>query len=209
MLFEKLGIDAYAVIEAAKRKYNFQPHFPGPGVGGPCLPVNSYQYLNSAKKIDDNFLRIVQEARKINETMPHHVIDLLISAFDQSKKNLDNSTVTLLGISYKPNVHDIQIAPSEQIIKLLNQKNIKLKIFDPYFISETAFGQKIENSIDDAINTSDAIIIITGHKEFDNLDLEKISNSINKPILIDCTGKIDPIQAKSKGIIFRGIGRGN
>ena len=209
LLFEKLGIDTHTVIDAAKRKYNFQPHFPGPGVGGPCLPVNSYQYLNSAKKIDDNFLRIVQEARKINETMPHHVIDLLISAFDQSKKNLDNSTVTLLGISYKPNVHDIQIAPSEQIIKLLNQKNIKLKIFDPYFISETAFGQKIENSIDDAINTSDAIIIITGHKEFDNLDLEKISNSTEKPILIDCTGKIDPIQAKSKGIIFRGIGRGN
>ena len=209
LLFEKLGIDTHTVIDAAKRKYNFQPHFPGPGVGGPCLPVNSYQYLNSAKKIDDNFLRIVQEARKINETMPHHVINLLISAFEQSEKNLDNSTVTLLGVSYKPNVHDIQIAPSEQIIKLLNQKNVNLKIFDPYFISETVFEQKIKNSIDDAIDASDAIVIITGHKEFDNLDLEKISNSMNKPILIDCTGKINPLQAKSKGIIFRGIGRGN
>ena len=52
-------------------------------------------------------------------------------------------------------------------------------------------------------------MIITGHKEFDNLDLEKISKSMNKPILIDCTGKINPLQAKSKGIIFRGIGRGN
>ena len=209
LLFEKLGIDTHTVIDAAKRKYNFQPHFPGPGVGGPCLPVNSYQYLNSSKKIDENFLRIVQEARKINENMPHHVIDLLISAFDQSEKNLDNSTVTLLGVSYKPNVHDIQIAPSEQIVKLLNQKNVNLKIFDPYFISETVFEQKIKNSIDDAIDASDAIVIITGHKEFDNLDLEKISNSMNKPILIDCTGKINPLQAKSKGIIFRGIGRGN
>jgi len=209
LLFEKLGIDTHTVIDAAKRKYNFQPHFPGPGVGGPCLPVNSYQYLNSSKKINENFLRIVQEARKINENMPHHVIDLLISAFDQSEKNLDNSTVTLLGVSYKPNVHDIQIAPSEQIIKLLNQKNVNLKIFDPYFISETVFEQKIKNSIDDAIDASDAIVIITGHKEFDNLDLEKISNSMNKPILIDCTGKINPLQAKSKGIIFRGIGRGN
>jgi len=209
LLFEKLGIDTHTVIDAAKRKYNFQPHFPGPGVGGPCLPVNSYQYLNSSKKIDENFLRIVQEARKINENMPHHVIDLLISAFDQSEKNLDNSTVTLLGVSYKPNVHDIQIAPSEQIVKLLNQKNVNLKIFDPYFISETVFEQKMKNSIDDAIDASDAIVIITGHKEFDNLDLEKISNSMNKPILIDCTGKINPLQAKSKGIIFRGIGRGN
>ena len=67
LLFEKLGIDIYTVIEAAKRKYNFQPHFPGPGVGGPCLPVNSYQYLNSSKKIDDDFLKIVKDARKINE----------------------------------------------------------------------------------------------------------------------------------------------
>ena len=209
LLFEKLGIDTHTVIDAAKRKYNFQPHFPGPGVGGPCLPVNSYQYLNSAKKIDDNFLRIVQEARKINETMPHHVINLLISAFEQSEKNLDNSTVAILGVSYKPNVHDIQIAPSEQIIKLLNQKNVKLKIFDPYFISETVFEEKVKNSIDDAINASDAVVIVTGHKEFDNLDLEKISKSMNKPILIDCTGKINPLQAKSKGIIFRGIGRGN
>ena len=209
LLFEKLGIDTHTVIDAAKRKYNFQPHFPGPGVGGPCLPVNSYQYLNSAKKIDDNFLRIVQEARKINETMPHHVINLLISAFEQSEKNLDNSTVAILGVSYKPNVHDIQIAPSEQIIKLLNQKNVKLKIFDPYFISETVFEEKVKNSIDDAINASDAVVIVTGHKEFDNLDLEKISKSMNKPILIDFTGKINPLQAKSKGIIFRGIGRGN
>ena len=209
LLFEKLGIDTHTVIDAAKRKYNFQPHFPGPGVGGPCLPVNSYQYLNSAKKIDDNFLQIVQAARKINETMPHHVINLLISAFEQSEKNLDNSTVAILGVSYKPNVHDIQIAPSEQIIKLLNQKNVKLKIFDPYFISETVFEEKLKNSIDDAINASDAIVIVTGHKEFDNLDLEKISKSMNKPILIDCTGKINPLQAKSKGIIFRGIGRGN
>ena len=62
LLFEKLGIDTYTVIEAAKSKYNFQPHYPGPGVGGPCLPVNAYQYLNSSKKIDVNFLKIVQDA---------------------------------------------------------------------------------------------------------------------------------------------------
>ena len=209
LLFEKLGIDTYTVIDAAKRKYNFQPHFPGPGVGGPCLPVNSYQYLNSSKKIDQNFLKIVQEARRINENMPQHVVDLLIDAFSELNKQLDNSTITLLGISYKPNVRDVQIAPSEAIIKLLNAKNVKLKIFDPYFMSETVFGHKIENSISDAIIDSDAVIIITGHKEFEELNLETFSNSRNKPILVDCTGKINPKDAKSRGIIFRGIGRDN
>ena len=209
LLFEKLGIDTYTVIDAAKRKYNFQPHFPGPGVGGPCLPVNSYQYLNSSKKIDQNFLKIVQEARRINESMPQHVVDLLVNAFSELNKQLDNSTIGLLGISYKPNVRDVQIAPSEAIIKLLNAKNVKLKIFDPYFMSETVFGHKIENSISDAIIDSDAVIIITGHKEFEELNLETFSNSRNKPILVDCTGKINPKDAKSRGIIFRGIGRDN
>jgi len=208
LLFEKLGIDTYAVIEAAKRKYNFQPHFPGPGVGGPCLPVNSYQYLNSSKKFSANLLKIVQEARKINESMPQHTINLLSDAFNEANKSLENSTITLLGVSYKPNVHDIQIAPSEEIIKLLTEKNVKLKIFDPFFVSEHVFGHETEKSLSDAIVDSDGIILITGHKEFDDLNLENISNSMSNPILVDCTGKINHKQAKSNGIIFRGIGRG-
>ena len=208
LLFEKLGIDTHTVIEAAKRKYNFQAHFPGPGVGGPCLPVNSYQYLNSSRKIDKNFLKIVQEARKINENMPQHAVNLLTDAFHESRKSLDNSTITLLGISYKPNVRDIQIAPSEKIIEILKDKNVNLKIFDPFFISENIFGYNIEKSLSDSMINSDAIIIITAHKEFDNLNLENITNSMNKPILVDCTGKINPMSATSKGIIFRGIGRG-
>ena len=208
LLFEKLGIDTYTVIEAAKSKYNFQPHYPGPGVGGPCLPVNAYQYLNSSKKIDVNFLKIVQDARKINEFMPQHVIDLLADAFSEINTPLENSTIAILGISYKPNVHDVQIAPSETIIKLLKEKNVNLKIFDPYFHSETVFGHKIENSISEAISGSDAVLIITGHNEFDDFNFELFSDSMNKPILVDCTGKINPQNIKSEGIIFRGIGRG-
>ena len=141
--------------------------------------------------------------------MPSHVIELLEDAFSESKKPLENSTVTILGISYKPNVHDVQIAPSEEIIRLLKQKNVHLKIFDPYFISETVFGCKIENSITDAISNSDAVLIVTGHKQFDDLNMELLSNSMNEPILVDCTGKVDPNTTKVKGIIFRGIGRGN
>ena len=208
LLFEKLGIDTYTVIEAAKSKYNFQPHYPGPGVGGPCLPVNAYQYLNSSKKIDVNLLKIVQDARKINEFMPQHVIDLLVDAFSQNNNSLENSIVTILGISYKPNVHDVQIAPSETIIKLLKEKNVNLKIYDPYFKSETVFGHKIENSISEAISGSDAVLIITGHNEFDDFNFELFSDSMNKPILVDCTGKINPQNIKSEGVIFRGIGRG-
>ena len=208
ILFEKLGIDTYTVIEAAKRKYNFQPHFPGPGVGGPCLPVNSYQYLNSSKKIDDDFLKIVKYARKINENMPNHVVNLLSSALSESGIPLDNSTIAILGVSYKPNVRDVQIAPSKEIIKILTEKNAKIKIFDPYFTSQV-FGITTEKSIPDVLSGSDAVILITGHKEFQNLDLKKFSKIMKNSVLIDCTGLIKPLDAKENCFIFRGIGRGD
>ena len=207
LLFEKLGIDTYTVIDAAKRKYNFQPHFPGAGVGGPCLPTNSYQYLNSSKKIDGDFLKIVKEARKINENMPNHVVNLLSDALSESNTSLNNSTIALLGVSYKPNIHDVQIAPSKEIIKILKEKNAKIKIFDPYFTTQV-FGLNTEKSISDALSESDAVILITGHKEFQNLDLKKFSNTMKNPILVDCTGLVNPHDAKESGFIFRGFGRG-
>ena len=207
LLFEKLGIDTYTVIDAAKRKYNFQPHFPGAGVGGPCLPANSYQYLNSSKKIDDDFLKIVKEARKINENMPNHVVNLLSNALSESNTSLNNSTIALLGVSYKPNIHDVQIAPSKEIIKILKEKNAKIKIFDPHFTTQV-FGLNTEKSISDALSESDAVILITGHKEFQNLDLKKFSKTMKNPVLVDCTGLVNPSDAKESGLIFRGIGRG-
>ena len=207
LLFEKLGIDTYTVIDAAKRKYNFQPHFPGAGVGGPCLPTNSYQYLNSSKKIDGDFLKIIKEARKINENMPNHVVNLLSNALSESNTSLNNSTIALLGVSYKPNIHDVQIAPSKEIIKILKEKNTKIKIFDPHFTTQV-FGFNTEKSISDALSESDAAILITGHKEFQNLDLKKFSKTMKNPVLVDCTGLVNPSDAKESGFIFRGIGRG-
>jgi len=208
LLFEKLGIDIYTVIEAAKRKYNFQPHSPGPGVGGPCLPVNSYQYLNSSKKINGDFLKIVKDARKINENMPNHVVNLLYDALSESNTSLNESTIAILGVSYKPNIRDVQIAPSEEIIKILTEKNAKIKIFDPYFKSQV-FGLTTEKSISDTLSGSDAVILITGHKEFQNLDLRKFSKVMKNPVLVDCTGLVKPLDAKENGFIFRGIGRGD
>ena len=208
LLFEKLGIDIYTVIEAAKRKYNFQPHFPGPGVGGPCLPVNSYQYLNSSKKFSGDFLKIVKDARKINESMSRHVVNLLFDALSEASMVLNNSTIAILGVSYKPNIHDVQIAPSEEIIRILTEKNAKIKIFDPYFTSQV-FGLTTEKSISDTLSESDAVILITGHKEFQNLDLKKFSKTMKNSVLIDCTGLVKPLDAKENGFIFRGIGRGD
>jgi len=208
LLFEKLGIDTMTVIEAAKRKYNFQAHFPSAGVGGPCLPVNSYQFLNSSKKFDGELLKIVQAARKINEYMPKHVFQLLSDAFSETGKPLSDSTVTVLGLSYKPNVRDTQIAPSQEIIRILDENVKHVKIYDPYFHSAEIFSHKTEDSIENALQDCDAIIIVTGHKEFHEIEPNFYSKKLKTPVIIDCTGIIDPKSAKDAGLIFRGIGRG-
>ena len=80
LMFDKLGIDTIKVLEAAKKKYNFQVHYPGAGVGGPCLPINSYQLLNTGKRTGSK-LSIIEAGRKINENMPEHVIKLTSNAF--------------------------------------------------------------------------------------------------------------------------------
>ena len=166
LMFEKLGIDTNKVLEAAKKKYNFQVHYPGAGVGGPCLPINSYQLLNTAKRTGSN-LSIIESGRKINEKMPAHVIDLTIDAFKESGKPLNNSEILILGISYKPDVKDIQLTPAEDIIKKLKSLGANVHIYDPYFSSTKIFDIDVRESLsDELLEKMDAAIIVTAHEEF-------------------------------------------
>jgi len=206
LMFEKLGIDTNKVLEAAQKKYNFQVHYPGSGVGGPCLPINSYQLLNTAKRTGSN-LSIIESGRKINEKMPEHVINLVTNAFNEIHESLDKSHVLILGISYKPNVKDIQLTPAEEIIKKLKNNGAIVHIYDPYFVSTETFGIKVENSIENIISEVDATIIVTAHDEFKKLDIS-LFEKMKHPILVDTRGIIDPIIAKQKQLVFRGLGRG-
>ena len=208
MLFDKLGIDTYTVMKAAKHKYNFQAHFPGPGVGGPCLPVNSYQYLNSSKKIDPDLLKLIQYARKINEKMPEYVIQITSDAFKESNKSIQNSDILILGVSYKPNVKDIQLSPAEQIIRKFQNLGVNIHIYDPYFFSTEVFGIKVEENLDNILSKMDAVVIVTDHNEFKNIEISSFKKMKN-PILVDTRGIFDPTSVKDHNIIFRGLGRGN
>ena len=208
MLFDKLGIDTYTVMKAAKHKYNFQAHFPGPGVGGPCLPVNSYQYLNVSKKIDPDLLKLIQYARKINEKMPEYVIQLTSDAFKESHKSIQNSDILILGVSYKPNVKDIQLSPAEQIIRKFQNLGVNIHIYDPYFSSTEVFGIKVEENLDNILSKMDAVVIVTDHNEFKNIEISSFKKMKN-PILVDTRGIFDPASVKDHNIIFRGLGRGD
>ena len=206
LMFEKLGIDTMKVLEAAKKKYNFQIHYPGAGVGGPCLPINSYQLLNTAKRLGSN-LSIIESGRKVNEKMPEHVINLTLDAFNECNKTIQDSSILILGISYKPDVKDIQLTPAEQVINKLQDLGVKIHIYDPYFKSKKVFGITVAENIENVISTVDASIILTAHAEFKKIEIALFSKMLN-PILIDTRGIIDPLLAKNEKLIFRGLGRG-
>ena len=207
LMFDKLGIDTIKVLEAAKKKYNFQVHYPGAGVGGPCLPINSYQLLNTGKRTGSK-LSIIEAGRKINENMPEHVIKLTSNAFKECKKSIQNSEILILGVSYKPDVKDIQLSPAEHIIRKLQDLGANIHIYDPYFSSSQVFGITSEDNIEDIISKVDAAIIVTGHDEFKKLQINTFTK-MQHPILIDTRGIIDPSIAKQEKLIFRGLGRGN
>ena len=206
LMFDKLGIDTLKVLDAAKRKYNFQIHYPGAGVGGPCLPINSYQLLNTARRTNSK-LSIIERSREINEKMPDHVINLTLDAFKKCKKSLKDSSILILGISYKPDIKDVQLSPAKIIINKLQALGVKIKIYDPYYKGNQVFGINIEQNIEDALSKVDASIIITAHKEFQEID-PKIFTKMRVPILIDSRGVIDTYSAKDAGLVFRGLGRG-
>jgi nucleotide sugar dehydrogenase len=205
LMFEKLGIDTLKVLDAAKRKYNFQIHYPGAGVGGPCLPINSYQFLNTAKRIGSE-LNIVKYGRAINEKMPDHVVNLTLDGFKKCNKSIKDSTLLILGVSYKPDVKDIQLSPAEIIIKKLKALGAKIRIYDPYYKDNQVFGINVEHDIQDVLSEVDASIIVTAHKEFQEIN-PKIFTKMKTPILIDSRGIIDISSANNAGLVFKGLGR--
>ena len=209
LMFEKLGIDTNKVLEAAKKKYNFQVHYPGAGVGGPCLPINSYQLLNTARRTGVK-LGIIESGRKINEKMPDHVIDLISDAFRESNIRLDGSDILIFGVSYKPNVKDIQLTPAEHIIEKLKNLGANVHIYDPYFTSTKIFGIDTLTTIPDEniLKTMNAAVIVTGHDSFKSFKISNFSLMKN-PILIDTRGIFEPRDAKNANLIFRGLGRGD
>ena len=207
LLFDRLGIDTKTVLEAIDSKYDFQIHYPGAGVGGPCLPANSYQLLNSARAAGGKLPRIIDAGRQVNEQMPIYVVELLKDALREAGKEIESSVVLILGISYKPDVQDMQVSPAESVILEARRAGTRIKIYDPYFKGVRAYGIHTESSLDVAISGADAAVIVTAHAEFRNIRPEHFAK-MRTPVLVDARGIVDARLAEEAGLVFRSLGRG-
>jgi nucleotide sugar dehydrogenase len=208
LLFEKIGVDTIEVINACASKYNFMPHYPGGGVGGPCLPSNSY-YLISEGMRAGNIPYLIRLAREINDRMPEHVVELVGEALNEASKTIKGSKVAVLGVAYKPNVKDVQLTPVERVVSRLKEMGAEVELYDPMFKGERVFGIVVKRNVAAAVERADCIVVGTAHDEFRGLDLEKLSKLVrNRAAFVDTRNVVSPEDAVRAGFAFRGVGRG-
>tara|TARA_B100000073_G_scaffold348468_1_gene367542 strand:- start:3401 stop:4705 length:1305 start_codon:yes stop_codon:yes gene_type:complete len=169
IMCEKLGVDAWEVIDAAATKpFGFMKFTPGPGLGGHCIPIDPY-YLSWKLKTLDYDARFIKLAGEINTHMPKHVIDLISSSLNEQEKSINGSKILISGVAYKPDIDDCRESPALDIIELLNQSGAKVHYYDP-FVKNLSFNAINLNSIDFNISTIksyDACVVITNHSDVD------------------------------------------
>ena len=141
--------------------------------------------------------------------MPDHVIELIIDGLKEINKQISNATILVLGVSYKPEVKDIQLSPAEQVVDKLKEHGAKIKIYDPFFKATTVFGIQTEKNIDQAFANVDSVVFLTAHNEFYDLKSSVIASKTPIPVVIDTKRILDPDDAKKSGLILRTLGSGN
>ena len=188
---ESLGIDIYEIIKAASTKpFGFTPFFPGPGLGGHCIPIDPFYLTWKAKEygIQTKFIELAGE---INSSMPKYVVNNVSNALNNICKSVKNSKILILGLAYKKNIDDARESPSLEIINLLLKMGAKIKYNDPYFPVFPKF-RKFDFNIKSVtinktnLNIFDCIVLVTDHDLFGYKLIKD-----NSKLIVDTRGKYD------------------
>lgn len=178
-----LGINLWEVIDASSTKpFGFMPHYPGPGIGGHCIPVDPYYLLDDARKRGVN-LSMIEEAGRINDEQPKKVVQMTINVLNANNGIKKTHNAVIVGISYKEDSDDRRESPSLKIWELLEKENVSVAYHDPYIPNYN--GSHSIDIMNGDMTDKDIIVISTPHK---NIDYDKLV-SLNKPI-IDTKNKL-------------------
>lgn len=168
-LCEKMGISVWEVIKAASTKpYGYTPFYPGPGIGGHCIPLDPYYLANKARELDFH-TRFIELASEINENMPYHVVSRIMDALNSQGKSLKGAKMLVLGAAYKKDIEDLRESPAVKLIELLCEKGALVSYNDPY-ISEVNSGQIRLVSVklsSEMLSSADCVVIATDHSDYD------------------------------------------
>ena len=197
IISQKLDIDIWEIVEAAKTKpFGFMPFYPGPGLGGHCIPVDP-RYLDWKLETLNSESKFIKLSEEINFSMPNFVVSRIKNIF--KNLNITNPKILILGLAYKPNVSDIRESPSIDIMTLLNEENIKFQYNDPMVKSIEIEGQtyKSKDINNELLKNTDLAIISTDHSIY---NWEYITNNLK--YIFDTRNALRNVK-KSKAKIFK------
>lgn len=183
---DKMDIDIFEVIDAASTKpFGFKPFFPGPGLGGHCIPIDPF-YLSWKSKEFGIYSHFIELAGEINSEMPSWVVNKVSSALNDKEKSIRGSKVMILGLSYKKDIEDTRESPSIEIIEILNKKGAKISYHDSYVDSYSfSFGELKNSNLDKTVlNEADLVLLVTDHTD---IDYELINKEAQ--LIVDTRGK--------------------
>lgn len=186
VICDKMNLNIYEVIEAAKTKgFGFSSFYPGPGLGGHCIPVDPFLLSWKSKEFDVQ-TKFIGLAGEINDSMPYFVLNKIIYALNKNNKNIKNSKILILGVAYKKNIDDFRESPALKIINLLKKNFCKVNYYDPYIDNIKVDDNKIMKSLNKVNNFKnyDLVCLVTDHDLF---DYKKILSESR--IIVDTRGR--------------------
>ena len=206
LIFERMGIDTWEVIEAASTKpFGFMPFYPGAGVGGHCIPVDPFYLSWKAKEVGLT-TKFIELAGEINQSMPNHVINLVIRGLNDVGKSVKGSKIFILGMAYKKDVDDTRNSPMVEVAKSLIELGAVVRYNDQYVNTVAIKDKVLKSEPIESVHDSDCVIIGTAHSYYNK---EKILTHLTeKIVLIDCVNFFNPIEAKNIQI-YKKLGSGN
>lgn len=200
LISRRMGINIWEVINAASTKpFGFMPFYPGPGVGGHCIPIDPF-YLSWKAREYDFYANFIEYAAEINENMPYHVVDLVIKNIARAGVSINNASILVLGVAFKRDIDDSRHSPAYKIFQLLNKEKAKIYYNDP-FVPEYKVDNELYHSrkvTENLLAKTDCVLILTDHSVYDYKFIVKKAR-----LIIDtrnATGKV--ISGKRKIIVL-------
>ncbi len=210
VIFEKMGIDIWEVIEAAKTKpFGFMAFYPGPGVGGHCIPVDPF-YMSYKAKHYDLIPRFIELAGEVNEYMPIHVANLVAKGLQQRGKKLWGARVAVLGLAYKRDVDDARESPSLKIIEELVERGAEVRVHDPFIERVVVGGREYRSEpvLDELVEWAEALVVAVDHTYYrERLPRIAVEGLLRGKVVVDTRNVVPKSLGKGFTLIRLGDGR--
>jgi UDP-N-acetyl-D-glucosamine dehydrogenase len=194
----KFNLDVWEIIDAAASKpFGFMPFYPGPGLGGHCIPVDPF-YLSWKARSNGFEARFIELAGQINGYMPCHVISQVADALNRQRKSINGSRILVLGVAYKPNVADTRESPALEIIHLLRERGAEVSYTDPY-VPELTVGDiclKTSDFNPGTLAGQDCVVIVTDHA---GVDYRRVAEAA--PLIVDTRNALKGYQGCRRHIV--------